>query len=116
VTNFKGPVVGIPHWAPDSRSLVFDARPKGHSVIYAVSLNGGEQQAIIDADFENKKPNWSRDGHGIYYTSNKSGLPQLWKSGVHGEHPVRLTRMECNDSAESMDGRYIYFHSDSRGI
>ncbi len=116
LTNFGGPMLGTPHWSPDGRSLVFDARPHGHSAIYTISAMGGEPQSVIDDGFENKKPNWSRDGLSIYYTSNRNGLSQLWRSGLRGEHPVRLTTEPCNDSAESSDGRYIYFQNDSRGI
>jgi Tol biopolymer transport system component len=116
LTNFGGPMVGTPHWSPDSRSLNFDARPSGRSVIYTVTIDGGTPQLAVDDGFEDKKPNWSRDGQSIYYTSNRDGASQLWRSGLHGEHPVRLTQDRCDDSAESMDGKTIYFQNDSYGI
>jgi hypothetical protein len=40
----------------------------------------------------------------------------LWRSGIHGEHPTQLTTGICNDSAESLDGKYIYFQNDQNGI
>jgi Tol biopolymer transport system component len=116
ITSFGGPVVGTPHWSPDGRYLVFDARPNGRSVIFTVASTGGNPQPVVQEDFENKKPNWSRDGRSIYYTSSRGGKAQLWRSGVHGEHPIRLTTDTCNDSAESADGKYIYFQNDQNGI
>lgn len=116
LTNFGGPVVGTPHWSPDGRMLNFDARPNGRSVIYTVAMDGGTPQIAIDDGYEDKKPNWSRDGKSIYYTSNRDGASQLWRSGVHGEHPARLTLDKCDDSAESLDGTTIYFQNDSYGI
>lgn len=116
LTHFGGPMLGTPHWSPDSQSLVFDARPKGHSAIFTIALNGGEPQPVVDDGFENKKPNWSRDGKSIYYTSNRGGPTQLWRSGLHGEHAERLTTESCNDSFESLDGRYVYFQNDQKGI
>lgn len=116
LTSFEGPMVGTPNWSPDSRYLVFDARPKGRSVIFTVALNGGSPQPVIDDGFENKKPSWSRDRQSIYYTSNRNGPSQLWRSGLHGEHPTRLTTEVCNDNAESPDGRYVYFQNDGNGV
>ncbi len=116
ITSFGGSVVGTPHWSPDGQYLIFDARPNGRSVIFVVASTGGTPQPIVEDMFENKKPNWSRDGHSVYYTSNRGGKAQLWRSGVHGEHPIRLTSMTCNDSAESADGKYVYFESDQNGI
>jgi Tol biopolymer transport system component len=116
ITNFAGPVVGTPHWSPDSRHLVFDARPKGRSVIFTIGLDESRPLKVIDDGFEDKKPNWSRDGRHLYYTSNRNGQSQLWRSGLHGEDPVQLTTMECNDSLESSDGKAIYFQSDDNGL
>jgi Tol biopolymer transport system component len=116
LTNFGGPMVGTPHWSPDSRKLNFDARPNGRSVIYVVAIDGGAPQLAVDDGFEDKKPNWSRDGKSIYYTSNRDGSSQLWRSGLHGEHPIRLTLDKCDDSAESIDGKTIYVQTDSYGI
>jgi Tol biopolymer transport system component len=116
ITSFGGPMVGTPHWSSDSSSIVFDTRPNGRSLIYAVTLDDGNPTVVIDDGFEDKKPNWSRNGRSIYYTSNRNGGFQLWRSGLHGERPIQLTQIECNDSFESADGKWIYFQNDGYGI
>jgi Tol biopolymer transport system component len=116
VTHFAGPMVGTPHWSPDSQKLAFDSRPAGRSVVYTVALDGSQLSKVIDDGFEDKKPNWSRDGQSLYYTSNKNGTSQLWKSGVHGERPVQFTKEICNDSAESIDGKTVYFQTNGNGL
>ena len=50
LTHFGGPWLGTIRWSPDSNSIVFDARPKGHSAIYRMAVNQG-------------KPNWLRINH-----------------------------------------------------
>jgi Tol biopolymer transport system component len=34
VTDFRGPVTGLPRWMPDGKSLVFDTRVNGPPEIY----------------------------------------------------------------------------------
>jgi Tol biopolymer transport system component len=50
LTHFGGPWLGTIRWSLDSNSIVFDARPKGHSAIYRMAVNQG-------------KPNWLRINH-----------------------------------------------------
>jgi Tol biopolymer transport system component len=116
LTTFGGPMVGTPFWSPDSRSIVFDARPNGRSSIYIVGLDGAPPRAVVADNFENKKPSWSRDGKSLYYTSNRLGISQLWKTNLNGTQRRLLCTLPANDNAESADGRFVYFKSEGDGL
>ena len=67
---------------------------------------GGRQQSI---------PSWSRDGHWIYFTSNRSGRDEIWKLAVAGGKPVagaqavQVTRSGGSAPQVSVDGQYLYY-------
>jgi Tol biopolymer transport system component len=56
-------------------------------------------------------PSWSRDGKWIYFTSNRSGAYQVWKTPVDATDAgaVKLTTGEAFNALESMDGGTLYF-------
>ena len=54
-------------------------------------------------------PNWSRDGKSIYVSSTRAGAWQLWRIPWEGGAAVQLTKHGAFDSAESPDGRFVYY-------
>jgi serine/threonine-protein kinase len=57
--------------------------------------------------------NISPDGEWLYYHSDRSGNPDLWRIQVAGGHPVQLTTDPAGDFAPqvSPDGKEVVFHS-----
>ena len=56
------------------------------------------------------EPQWSADGKWLYYTSAKSGLPQVWRTDGNGSKE-QLTdyKLGVSGPVVSPDGRYIAF-------
>jgi Tol biopolymer transport system component len=52
---------------------------------------------------------WSRDGHWIYFTSNRSGAQQIWRVAVAGGAPEQISRNGGEASDVSPDGKWLYF-------
>jgi WD40-like Beta Propeller Repeat len=52
---------------------------------------------------------WSRDGRWIYFVSNRSGGPQIWKVPSEGGPAAQLTIAGGFDPHESPDGRFVYY-------
>src|ERR1700719_123290 len=87
--HFDGAVAGVPRWSPDGRQLAFDARPDGNANIVLVGSEGGGLRRLTHSTFEDARPEWSRDGNTIFFSSNRGGgTPQVWRVPVAGGDPV----------------------------
>jgi len=110
LTSLHG-VAGAPSWSPDGRYIAFEFRPKEHSEVYLVEVNGGLPRLLATLPgADNGGPSWSRDGKWIYFYSDRGGGPlQFWKIQLIGGPPVQVTRNGGVVAAESADGRFLYF-------
>jgi eukaryotic-like serine/threonine-protein kinase len=61
---------------------------------------------------------WTLDDSRIVFSSNASGIDDIWLMGADGSSPKQLTaNARINQGpAVSPDGRYIVFHSDRSGV
>lgn len=66
----------------------------------------------MTSDGESFAPQWSADGKYIYYTSSRSGLPQVWRAeAANAFAAVQLTdyKLGVQGAVVSSNGRYIAF-------
>ena len=120
LTNSVNPDgTGASQWSPDGAKIVYVARPAGALAtdIFVISAAGGAPQRLTDDPATHRFPSWSRDGNWIYFTSNRSGEPALWKVAVRGgpATPVGPVGSFTSPAAESPDGRWVYV-ADAAGI
>lgn len=83
---------------------------EGRWQIFVMSAQGGKAQQLT-FDSRNTRPNWSRDGTWIYFTSTRSGRSEVWKLPVRGGRDIQLTRNGANNAVESEAPAAIYYHS-----
>jgi Tol biopolymer transport system component len=107
-TSIGGRLTGTPRWAPDSRHVAFDSRPGEHSDIY-VTLEGGPPRRITSEGSDDVVPSWSTDGQWIYFSSNRTGRWEIWKTGAEGGSAVQVTRHGGFGAFESRDGQFVYY-------
>ncbi len=112
VTHLNGPQVDHLQWSFDGRYLAFDSRPNGYSDIFllecpAGSFHCGEPRAmgLVPAN----SPGWSADSQTVYFSSNRTGQPLIWKRALSGGPAVQVTRTEGSWARESADGKWLYF-------
>jgi Tol biopolymer transport system component len=109
LTSTKSLFTQEERWSPDGSRLVFVSQSGARSV-YVLNINGGSPRRITTGSFDEGYPTWSADGRWIYFRSDRSGRPQIWKapSGSGGE-PVQVTRNGAVEGIESADGKLLYF-------
>lgn len=91
LSAFGGPFIGYPNWSPDGLKAVFEARVGGHSNLYWLHTQRGGSRQLTDDRFEDRFPFWSRDGHAIYFASNRKNGWQLWRLAFPNGQPEQVT-------------------------
>ena len=109
VTTMRATELGIGGWSPDGRRLVIDAAIAGNSDVYLVDLDGRPPVRLTSDPTFDGIPEWSSDGQWIYFTSNNTGRPELWKISVNGGTASQLTRNGGLQPQEAPDGRTLFY-------
>lgn len=109
VTNFGGPYVGPPRWAPDGQQLVFDARPEGPADLYVVHIAEKRPRRLTTGPDNELVPRWSNDGRWIYFASDQGSTWQVWKMPTAGGSASRVTHHGGFEAFESGDGTRLFY-------
>ena len=109
LTNLGPTAMGSPRWSPDGQTVVFDRYENGHSMIYAVSAEGGKPRRMTDDPASDIRPSFSRNGRWIYFSSNRTGRSEIWKIPSGGGPAQQLTSNSGSEPFESSDGRVVYY-------
>ena len=117
VTSLKS-VTRHPRWAPDGQRLAFVGLNAGSSNhdIYVVQGAGGGIRRLTDEPSTEQWPTWSRDGRWIYFTSDRTGIWQIWKVSDTGGLAVQVTTTGGLKVWESRDGKSVLYSDETRGI
>jgi len=118
LTTFQASYTGSPRWSPDGQRIVFESLVSTNGDIYVVSGDGGAPERLTTEPSANGRPSWSQDGRWIYFRSDRSGDVQIWKMPAAAPYKPALpvTRNGGWDSAESVDGKRLYFTKPGGGL
>jgi Tol biopolymer transport system component/DNA-binding winged helix-turn-helix (wHTH) protein len=101
---------GTPQWSPDSEWIVSFSRPENGSYsLYRIRPSGGAPQRLTPPGMPAENPTWSADGRWIYFGSDRTGHPRIWKVHSGGGEAVQVTDIDAYIPRASPDGQFIYF-------
>jgi Tol biopolymer transport system component/DNA-binding winged helix-turn-helix (wHTH) protein len=97
-------------WSPLDDQLVIDAAIDGNSEVYVIPLDGGPPRQVTHEASYDGLADWSSDGRWIYFTSTRSGQPDIWKVPADGVgEAIRLTQNGGLQPREAPDGRTVFY-------
>jgi Tol biopolymer transport system component len=103
--------------APPGLELVYEHKVNGNQDLYVIPAGGGAARRLTTDPAVDALPRWSRDGHEVYFTSDRSGNWQIYRVPAAGGTPrrVRTNRHREWQVDPSPDGRAIAFLSNAQG-
>jgi TolB protein len=111
-------VNGAPAWSPDGRKLAVSlSRQDGNLDIYTLDINTQVLTRLTSGSAIDTEPAWSLDGSQIYFTSDATGGPQIYRVGADGGGARRVT-FEGSYNARprvSPDGKQLAVVHNDRG-
>ena len=83
---------GAPAFSPDGRKLVLTlGGVDGNLDINILDLRTRELKRLTTNRAIDTEGTWSPDGRSIYFTSDRGGSPQIYRVGIDGGSPERVT-------------------------
>jgi TolB protein len=91
VSNKPG-INGAPAFSPDGRKLVITlGGVEGNPDIYVLDITSRQAKRLTTHRAIDTEGTWSPDGRHIYFTSDRSGGPQIYRISANGGTPERVT-------------------------
>jgi len=88
----KPGINGAPAFSPDGRKLVITlGGVDGNLDIYTLDINSRQSKRITTHRAIDTEGSWSPDGRYIYFTSDRSGGPQIYRVSADGGTAERVT-------------------------
>jgi Tol biopolymer transport system component len=105
-------VSGSPQWSPDGNKIAFDSHPGEHWEIFVADVSERKPRKLVTNISDITRPNWSRDGKWIYFSSMEPGRTAVYRCPASGGDAVLLYKgTVVINPRESFDGRTVYFAS-----
>jgi TolB protein len=84
---------GAPAFSPDGRRLALAlSQPDGNVDVYVLDLASHNLTRLTDDPAIDTEPAWAPDGRSLYFTSDRSGRPQVYQIALAGDaRPRRVT-------------------------
>jgi serine/threonine protein kinase/WD40 repeat protein len=110
ITRGPGRYDGSPRWSPDGRWIAYDALGSDRRrKINVVESSGGQPREVTRGQWSSNVPSWSRDGKWIYFTSDRTGRPEIWRIPFSGGAAEQITRGGGYVALEAPDRKTLYY-------
>jgi Tol biopolymer transport system component len=105
-------------WSPDGKVLAFTQMddPQSGSDIYVLPMNSDRTpHELVRTKFSEGSPKFSPDGQWLAYSSNESGVPEVYVTAYPRPGPtIQLSTRGGTDPLWRGDGRELYYRNGDR--
>ena len=111
-------VNSAPAWSPDGRMLALTlSKGDGNLDIYTLDLTNQMLKRLTDWPSIETEGQWSEDGSEVFFTSDRSGAPQVYRINAGGGRPERVTFEGSYNARPRLapDGKQIAVVHNDRG-
>lgn len=112
LTDLHRLLTETPDWSPSGAQIAFVSQDRADRQIYVVGASGGLATAITNQQGIRSGDGWSHDGSEYYYTSARSGRPEVWKVPIAGGKPRQVTASGGMCGFESPSGVFYYWQGE----
>lgn len=109
----------FPQYSPDGNQIAFYSGRSGLPQIMVAEADGSGHTQLTNIEaINNGTPRWSADGLSLTFDSNASGVFQIFRVGVGGGAPQRLSDGSSASitASSSRDGQWVYFAKIDGGL
>src|SRR4029453_18383925 len=82
-----------PRFSPDGSKIAVSAWMNGDRDIYIYDLNGKVERQLTNDKAIDNEPRWSADGKAVYFTSDRSGISNIYRGGLGGKDAAPLSNV-----------------------
>ncbi|MBN8924215.1 MAG: Tol-Pal system beta propeller repeat protein TolB [Rhodanobacter sp. 68-29] len=109
VESHKKGINGAPAWSPDGRKLAVALSYVGNLELYVLDLGSRQETRLTNNLAIDTEAVWAPDGQSIYFTSDRSGRAQIYKTSASGGGATRVSfQGQSNSNADiSYDGKEL---------
>lgn len=101
---------GEPSWTPNGK-IVYVSEGNGSRDLYLIDSRGGTPKQLTVNSRTNWDPSVSPDGRFIAFTSDRTGVPHIWRMNLDGDNPKQLTSKYDTSPQSSPDGQWVAYLS-----
>ena len=99
-------------WIPDGR-IVYVTQAGDKSELWVMNADGSDNKQLTSDGYSKEKPAVSPDGRFIFFTSIRSGIPNVWRMNSDGSNAKQITTGDFASFGATCapDGQWITFVS-----
>jgi Tol biopolymer transport system component len=88
-----GTQVYRPKWSPDGSSIAFTIHQQNHVDIACINSDGSGFRYLVASPGQDRDPSWTSDGRSIIFSSDVSGIANLYRLNIFDGAISRLTNV-----------------------
>ncbi len=82
-----------PRWSPDGTTIAFTIQRQGRVDIALMDHDGGNVRILVSSAGQDRDPAWTSDGKSLLFSSDVSGIPNLYRMRLEDGAVSRLTNV-----------------------